>query len=306
MRAPSIKFNQRLDDGLGAVVGNNIMYEQLATGFGFVEGPAWHRAQNSLVFSDIIGSVIYRWSDEGGVSVFRKPSNMANGSTWDRQDRLISCEHASSCVSRIDGDGTYEVLVSHYEGRELNSPNDVIVNKQGNILFTDPISGRGPRYGVERDQELDFQGVFQFDPLTRQLTLLIDDFSKPNGLCFSHDESRLYINDTDRQHIRVFDVMEGGLSNGRVWASVDGELPGVADGMKLDAKGNLYCCGSGGIHVFDPDGNPLGVIPTPEVAANFTWGGEDLTEMLITATSSIYRLRTKTPGFDPLNTTIRS
>ena len=283
------------------------MYEQLATGFDFVEGPAWHPAQNSLVFSDIIGGVIYRWSDEGGVSVFRKPSNMANGNTWDRQDRLISCEHASSCVSRIDGNGTYEVLASHYQGHELNSPNDVIVNKQGNILFTDPNSGRGPRYGVERDQELDFQGVFQLDPRTRQLTLLVDDFSKPNGLCFSHDESRLFINDTDRQHIRVFDVMEdGGLSNGRIWASVDGELPGVADGMKLDSKGNLYCCGSGGIHVFDQGANPLGVIPTPEVAANFTWGGEDLTELLITATSSIYRLRVKIPGFDPLNPTIRS
>jgi gluconolactonase len=307
MRTPSISFSQRLNDGLDNIVEKNVSYEQLATGFDFVEGPAWHPAQNSLVFSDIIGGVIYRWSDEGGVSVFRKPSNMANGNTWDRQDRLISCEHASSCVSRIDGNGSYEVLASHYQGHELNSPNDVIVNKQGNILFTDPNSGRGPRYGVERDQELDFQGVFQLDPRTRQLTLLVDDFSKPNGLCFSHDESRLFINDTDRQHIRVFDVMEdGGLSNGRIWASVDGELPGVADGMKLDSKGNLYCCGSGGIHVFDQGANPLGVIPTPEVAANFTWGGEGLTELLITATSSIYRLRVKIPGFDPLNPTIRS
>jgi gluconolactonase len=307
MRTPSFSFSKKLDDGLDNIVEKNVSYEQLATGFDFVEGPAWHPAQNSLVFSDIIASVMYRWSDEGGVSVFRKPSNMANGNTWDRQGRLISCEHASSCVSRIDGNGTYDVLASHYQGRELNSPNDVIVNKQGNILFTDPNSGRGPHYGVERDQDLDFQGVFQLDPGTRRLTLLVDDFSKPNGLCFSHDESRLFINDTDRQHIRVFDVMEGGgLSDGRVWASVDGELPGVADGMKLDSAGNLYCCGSGGIHVFDPDANSLGVIPTPEVAANFTWGGEDLTELLITATSSIYRLRVKIPGFDPLNSTIRS
>jgi gluconolactonase len=307
MRTPSFSFSKKLDDGLDNIVEKNVSYEQLATGFDFVEGPAWHPAQNSLVFSDIIASVMYRWSDEGGVSVFRKPSNMANGNTWDRQGRLISCEHASSCVSRIDGNGTYDVLASHYQGRELNSPNDVIVNKQGNILFTDPNSGRGPRYGVERDQELDFQGVFQLDSGSRQLTLLIDDFSKPNGLCFSRDETQLFINDTDRQHIRVFDVMEdGGLSNGRIWASVDGKLPGVADGMKLDSKGNLYCCGSGGIHVFDLGARPLGVIPTPEVAANFTWGGEDLTELLITATSSIYRLRVKIPGFDPLNSTIRS
>lgn len=307
MRTPTLSFSTKLDAGLDSIVENNVLLEQLATGFDFVEGPAWHPVQNSLVFSDIIGSAMYRWSDEGGVSVFRKPSNMANGNTWDRQGRLISCEHASNCVSRIDGNGTYEVLASHYQGRELNSPNDVIVNKQGNILFTDPNSGRGPRYGVERDQELDFQGVFQLDSGSRQLTLLIDDFSKPNGLCFSRDETQLFINDTDRQHIRVFDVMEdGGLNNGQIWASVDGELPGVADGMKLDSKGNLYCCGSGGIHVFDSGARPLGVIPTPEVAANFTWGGEDLTELLITATSSIYRLRVKIPGFDPLNSTIRS
>ncbi len=161
MRTPSFSFSKKLDDGLDNIVEKNVTYKQLATGFDFVEGPAWHPAQNSLVFSDIIASVMYRWSDEGGVSVFRKPSNMANGNTWDRQGRLISCEHASSCVSRIDGKGTYDVLASHYQGRELNSPNDVIVNKQGNILFTDPNSGRGPRYGVERDQELDFQGVFQ-------------------------------------------------------------------------------------------------------------------------------------------------
>ena len=307
MRTPSFSFSKKLNNGLDNIVEKNVLYEQLATGFDFVEGPAWHSLQNSLVFSDIIGSAMYRWSDEGGVSVFRKPSNMANGNTWDRQNRLISCEHSSSCVSRIDGNGRYEVLASHYQGRELNSPNDVIINEQGNILFTDPNSGRGPRYGVERDQELEFQGVFQLDPGSRQLTLLIDDFSKPNGLCFSRDESQLFINDTDRQHIRVFDVMEdGGLNNGQIWASVDGELPGVADGMKLDSKGNLYCCGSGGIHVFDSGARPLGVIPTPEVAANFTWGGEDLTELLITATSSIYRLRVKIPGFDPLNSTIRS
>jgi gluconolactonase len=298
---PTLSFSTKPDAGLDSIVENSALFEQLATGFNFVEGPAWHPLQNSLIFSDIIGSAMYRWSDEDGVSVFRKPSNMANGNTWDHQDRLISCEHASSCVSRIDGNGAYEVLASHYQGRELNSPNDVIVNRQEDILFTDPNSGRGPHYGVERDQELDFQGVYQLDPQTRQLTLLTDDFSKPNGLCFSHDESKLFINDTDRQHIRVFDVMEGGgLSNGRIWASVGGELPGVADGMKLDSKGNLYCCGAGGIHVFDADANPLGVIPTPEVAANFTWGGEGLTELLITATSSIYRLRVKSPALTRL------
>jgi gluconolactonase len=280
--------------------------EQLITGFSFVEGPAWHPQQSCLVFSDIIGNSMYRWSEHDGASVFRKPSNMANGNTWDAQGRLICCEHAASCVSRIDSDGSREVLASHYQGSELNSPNDVVVNQHGHIFFTDPNSGRGPRYGVEREQELDFQGVFQLDPGNGELTLLVDDFCKPNGLCFSHDESRLFINDTDKQHIRVFDVMDnGGLSNGRICASVDGEQPGVADGMKLDSKGNLYCCGSGGIHVFDPDARLLGVIATPEVAANFTWGGENLTDLLITATHSIYRLRLKVAGHNPFNTAVR-
>jgi gluconolactonase len=301
MRTSTSGFTSIANGGLDGIVVDGSQLEQLITGFSFVEGPAWHPQQSCLVFSDIIGNTMYRWSEQDGASVFRKPSNMANGNTWDVQDRLICCEHAVSCVSRIDSDGEREVLASHYQGSELNSPNDVVVNQCGRIFFTDPNSGRGPRYGVEREQELDFQGVFQLDPGNGELTLLVDDFCKPNGLCFSHDESRLFINDTDKQHIRVFDVMDnGGLSNGRIWASVDGEQPGVADGMKLDSKGNLYCCGSGGIHVFDPDARPLGIIATPEVAANFTWGGENLTDLLVTATHSIYRLRLNVPGHNPL------
>lgn len=305
MQASTAGFASIANDGLVCIVEDGAQLEQLINGFRFVEGPAWHPEQSCLVFSDIIGNTMYRWCENDGVSVFRKPSNMANGNTWDSQDRLICCEHATSCVSRITSDGEREVLASHYQGSELNSPNDVVVNKHGHIFFTDPNSGRGPRYGVEREQELGFQGVFQLDPENGLLTLLVDDFSKPNGLCFSHDESRLFINDTDRQHIRVFDVMDNGsLGKGRVWASVDGEQPGVADGMKLDCEGNLYCCGSGGIHVFDPHARPLGVIATPEVAANFTWGGDNLTDLLITATHSIYRLRSKVAGHNPLNPSV--
>jgi gluconolactonase len=225
---------------------------------------------------------------------------MANGNTWDREGRLLSCEHATSRVCRTDADGNYEVLASHYQGLELNSPNDIIVSRNGNIFFTDPNSGRGPRYGVEREQKLDFQGVFKLDPVSCELTLLADDFVLPNGLCFSQDESKLFVNDSRRQHIRIFDVKaDQTICNSRVWASTDGDLPGVADGMKLDAVGNLFSSGSGGIHVFDPDGTPLGVIRTPEVAANFTWGGEDSKELFITATRSVYRLRVKIPGYRP-------
>ena len=287
--------SESFDPGTGSGI------EQLITGFRFVEGPVWYPGQNALLFSDIIGNTMYRWSEREGVSVFREPSNMANGNTRDREGRLLSCEHATSRVSRTNTDGNYEVLATHFEGRELNSPNDIIVSRNGNIFFTDPASGRGVPYGVERKQELDFQGVYRLNPESRELTLLADDFVLPNGLCFSPDESRLFVNDTRRQHIRVFDVnADQGICNSRVWASTNGDLPGVADGMKLDSAGNLYSSGSGGIHVFAPDATPLGVIRTPEVAANFTWGGENLTDLFMTGTQSIYRLRVKIPGYRPL------
>jgi gluconolactonase len=271
--------------------------ERILTGFEFVEGPAWDTRSNSLIFSDIIGDTLYRWREYTELTVLRKPSHMANGNTWDRQGRLLSCEHATSRISRSTGEDEYEVLASHYQGRELNSPNDIVVAQNGRIYFTDPNSGRSQKYGVERPQALEFQGVFLLDPESSELTLLIDDFDKPNGLCFSLDESQLYINDTDKQHIRIFDVLDDGrIANGRIFAETGGDKPGVADGMKVDALGNLYCCGSGGIHVFQSDGARIDVIEVPEVAANFTWGGQQLTDMYITATHSIYRLPMKVSG----------
>ncbi len=287
--------------GLDRIVERGAEFEQVLTGFDFVEGPAWHASDGVLIFSDIIGDAMYRWRPGGEAEIFRQPSHMANGNTWDHEGRLLSCEHATSRVSRGNADGSYEVLASHYEGRELNSPNDIVVKRDGSIYFTDPNSGRGEKYGIARPQELEFQGVYRLDVNTGALTLLVDDFSKPNGLCFSRDESLMYINDTDRQHIRVFDVLcDGSLCKGRVWAETSGKQPGVADGMKVDRDGNLYCCGSGGIHVFDTEGLRIGVIATPEVAANFVWGGDGLTDLYITATHSVYRLRTKIPGHVPL------
>ncbi len=301
MGATSKSFNPGTGSGLAEVFASGNRIEQLVTGFRFVEGPVWYPEQKALLFSDVIGNTMYRWSEPEGLSVFRKPSNMANGNTLDAEGRLLSCEHATSRVSRTDRDGNYEVLVTHFEGRELNSPNDIIVSRSGNIFFSDPASGRGVPYGVEREQELDFQGVYKFNPENKELTLLADDFVLPNGLCFSPDETRLFVNDTRRQHIRVFDVnADQTICNSRVWGSTDGDFPGVADGMKLDCAGNLYSSGSGGIHVFAPDATPLGVIRTPEVAANFTWGGENLTDLFMTGTQSIYRLRVKTPGYRPL------
>jgi gluconolactonase len=226
---------------------------------------------------------------------------MANGNTFDRQGRLLTCEHATSRVTRTGQDGSVEVLATHYDGQELNSPNDIVVKGDGRIYFTDPNSGRGARYGVEREQELLFQGVYCLNPDSGVLQLLVDDFSKPNGLCFSPDEKQLFVNDTDRGHIRVFDVQhDGAIADGRVWATVEGDGIGVADGMKVDQAGNLYCAGPGGIHLYDAEANALGVICVPEHTTNLAWGDDDLHSLYVTAATSLYRLRVQVPGLPVL------
>jgi gluconolactonase len=231
----------------------------------------------SVIFSDILGNSIYRWSAANGLDMLRRNSYMANGNAFDQDGRLITCEHATSRVSRTDlTSETYEVLAAHYTGKQLNSPNDVVVKRDGTIYFTDPTSGRSAGYGVPREPELAFSGVYRLDPISDKLTLLLDDFAKPNGLCFSGDESLLYVNDTVRQHIRVFEVLaDGSVANGRLFANLTGDKPGVADGLKVDSQGNIYSCGPGGIHVFTPAGDCLGVIETPENSANYVFGDDD-------------------------------
>ncbi len=273
---------------------------RIVSGFEFTEGPVWHPTEAYLLFSDIVGSKLYRWQPDGALTVFRAQSNMANGNTLDPQGRLLTCEHATSRVSRTllqDGaEAGYEVLASHFAGSELNSPNDIVVKQDGAIYFTDPLSGRSPYYGVPREPGQPVRGVYRLDAISGTLTLLVDDFDKPNGLCFSLDERQLFVNDTARFHIRIFDVApDGTLANGRVWAETVGEGKGVPDGMKVDTAGNVYCCGPGGIHLFDPAGVCLGVIRMPEHTANFVFG-DDLQSLYITASSSIYRIRTRIPG----------
>lgn len=284
------------DDRFRELVDTGEDLKTISTGFRFLEGPVWHPYDRYLLFSDILGNCLYRWSREKGIGVFRAHSYMANGNTLDRQGRLLTCEHATSRVTRTGADGSVEVMASHYQGKELNSPNDIVVRSDGGIYFTDPNSGREPRVGVPREKELPFQGVFRINR-DGTLLLLADDFSKPNGLCFSPDEKQLFVNDTDRQHIRAFDVRDDGtLAAGRVWAELTEDLPGVADGMKIDSEGNLYCSGPGGIHVFDPEAVLLGRILLPEFAANFTWGDEDLCSLYLAGTTTLYRLRIKIPG----------
>ena len=272
-------------------------FEQLGTGFLFTEGPLWHPTGRFLLFSDMPGDHLRRWSAMDGVTTFRRPCNMSNGLAYDRQGRLLTCEHASSRVTRTEADGRVVPIATHYQGKQLNSPNDIVCRSDGGIYFSDPPYGRAKFYGVERPQELSFQGVYRVGSDARSPVLLVDDFDRPNGLCFSLDESRLFVNDTARRHIRVFDVAgDGGLRNGRLWAETKGDAPGAPDGMKLDSAGNLYCCGPGGIHVFDPDANLLEVLAVPEYAANFAWGDEDYRSLFITASTSLYRVRRHVPG----------
>ncbi|MCL4249542.1 MAG: SMP-30/gluconolactonase/LRE family protein [Anaerolineae bacterium] len=271
--------------------------EQHLTGFKFTEGPIWHPLEQHLRFSDISGNSIFQWSAADGLRDIRPNSHLANGNTYDREGRMLTCHHASSRVTRTEPDGSITVLASHYQGKQLNSPNDIIVKCDGSIYFTDPPSGREAFVGIPRERELPFSGVYRLEPDTRELTLLVDDFVKPNGLCFSLDEQQLYINDTARFHIRVFDVnADGTIANGRLFADTTGDGKGVPDGMKFDSAGTLFCCAQGGVHVFLQDGTCLGRILVPEQAANFIWGDADLKSLYITATKSVYRLRVKTAG----------
>ncbi len=285
------------DERLRDIVDDNAELEQLETSFDFTEGPVWNHVEQHLTFSDMPGDHMRRWTQFGGITTFRLPSNKANGNAYDRSGRIVTCEHATSRVTRTEADGSITVLASHYDGKELNSPNDVIVKSEGGIYFTDPTYGRLEYFGVPRNTELDFQGVYRVDDDGENLTLLVNDFVQPNGLCFTPDETRLFVNDTEAGHIRVFEVNdEGGLSGGNVWADVTGDGNGAPDGLKVDAKGNVYCCGPGGIHVFADDATSLGVIRVPEVAANFCWGEADMKSIFITASSSLYRTRTNVPG----------
>ena len=257
----------------------------------------WNGKTRELTFSDMPGDIVRKWSAENGVTVFRQPSGKANGHYFDLEGRLVSCEHANSRVIREEHDGSITVLATHYDGVELNSPNDVIVKSDGTIYFSDPTYGRMDVFGLLREQELDFQGVYRIDPGSSDLALLASDFLQPNGLTFSLDEKQLFINDTDRGHVRVFDVAaDGSISGGDVWAVPKGPGDGGCDGMKIDSKGNLYTTGPGGIFVYTPDATCLGVIQVPEVTANFTWGDDDLKTMYITASTSLYRTQVNVPG----------
>jgi sugar lactone lactonase YvrE len=276
-----------------SIVGSAAEVQKLAGGFQFVEGPVWH-PDGYLLFSDIPANTIYRWvPGASGAEVYRRPSNHSNGLTLDRENRLLACEHDRR-VSRTEPDGTVASIAERYQGRRLNSPNDIVCKSDGSIYFTDP------PYGLPKQtegKELDYNGVFRLAP-DGTLTLLDDTFVRPNGLAFSPGEKTLYVDDTAEMHIRAFDVLpDGTLANGRVF--VDMREPGkdgVPDGMKVDVLGNVFCTGPGGIWVLSPEGEAVGRIEVPEVPANLAWGNADGKTLYITARTGLYCVRVKAGG----------
>lgn len=310
---PSIR---RIDPALDKVLAPDAKIEKMATGFGFVEGPVWNRSGGYLIFSDIPGNAIMTWSPSGGASVFRArifegehPEGAqvgTNGLTLDRRGLIVAAEHGNRRVSRIEHDGAITVLASRYQGKRLNSPNDLVINKIGDIYFTDPPFGLlAPGQGLQDLaknplRELDFNGVYRITTGGR-IDLMTKDIALPNGLAFSPDEKKLYIANSAGKTWSVYDVAKDGtLANGRIFYDAEKETgPGVPDGMKVDTSGNVWATGPDGILVISPQGKLLGTIGFPEVPANCAWGDADGKTLYVTARTGLYRIKTKVAGIRP-------
>jgi gluconolactonase len=285
----SPSWYQAVDPVFSSYVMFNAPLKKLAEGFDWAEGPVWFGDHQCLLFSDIPNNRILRWS-ETGLTTFRAPSNYANGHTRDRQGRLISCEHGLRRVTRTEWDGSITVIADSYRGKRLNSPNDVVVSRDGAIWFTDP------HYGIITDYE-GFRGeeelpctVYRVDP-SGQIEAVITDMACPNGLAFSPDESLLYVADTGRafssdpQHILVFDMGSGRPKGGRLFHRIE---PGCADGIRVDTEGNLWSSAGDGVHCIAPDGHLMGRILVPEIVSNICFGGRAKHRLFITATTGLY------------------
>jgi sugar lactone lactonase YvrE len=301
MMAPLEVYNPGLHD----LIAPDTPIERIAGGLGFTEGPVWRSTY--LLFSDIPNKRIVRWRRlPEGPELTTYATGMSNGLTLDRQGRVLAAGHDGRCVTRVADDGTRTVLAERFEGKRLNSPNDIVVKSDGSIYFTDPPYAIQPSTpGMPRapgwwtapipGKELPYNGVYRLNP-DGTLRLLVDDFALPNGLAFSPDESALYVADSAHGHIRAFDVRpDGTLTNGRIPFEMPSNDPGVADGFKVDLQGNVFSTGPGGVWVYRPNGERLGRIVLPELPANLSWG-EDGSVLFLTARTSVYRLPTRTRG----------
>lgn len=288
-----------LDERFHALVLPNAALLTLGEGYAWLEGPVWCADANQLLVSDLPSDRILRWTEDGGVSVFRQPSMFANGHTRDRQGRLIGCSHAGRCVTRTEPDGAQTILADRYDGKRLNGPNDVVVSADGAVWFTDPDYGGNTDYeGGKHAAELP-PSVYRLDP-GGTLAVVADDFAGPNGLCFSPGEDRLYITETGAQfaadpmrHIRVFDPAGGRLRSGRVFHAVS---PGFADGLRCDSDGRVWTSAGDGVHCVHPDRTPLGKVLTGDTVANLTFGGRNRSRLFICASHRLMALYTNVRG----------
>jgi gluconolactonase len=280
-----------------------VFLEKLHTGMRWAEGPVYFADLRCLVWSDVPSSCMLKLDEDSGrVSVFRHDSNYSNGNTRDRQGRLITCEHALRRLSRTEWDGSVATLVDRYQGKRLNSPNDVVVKSDGTVWFTDPTYGISAEYeGGKAESEIGSRNVFRFDPGDGKLTVAVDDFAQPNGLAFSPDEKRLYVADSGfwpdpsaPHHIRAFDVADdGSLRNSRVLIEIN---PGVADGFRVDRSGNIWTSAGDGVQCITSDGELIGKIPLPEKVANVAFGGPKRNRLYICGHTSLYAIFLNTTG----------
>lgn len=294
---------QILDQRFHRLFSSNAHLHRLYTGCRWAEGPAYFPAGRYLIWSDIPNDRMLRYDEcNGEVSVFRSPSNHSNGNTVDRQGRLVTCEHGGRRVSRTEHDGRIMCVADRYQGKRLNSPNDVVVKSDDSIWFTDPTYGIDSDYeGNRAESEIGASYVYRIDAQSSAIQVVADDFIKPNGLAFSPDEKKLYIVDTGRTHgrehpahIRVFDVHDGGrLTGGAVFAD---SSSGLFDGFRLDEAGRLWTSSAEGIQCFHPDGTMIGKLKVPEVVSNVCFGGLKRNQLFICGTTSLYSVHLHVNG----------
>lgn len=274
---------------------SNAPLETLADGFRWIEGPVWMGDWNCLLFQDLPRNRTMRWSEVGGLEVFRAPSNYANGQTRDRQGRLLSCSHRGRCIYRTEHDGRITTLVDSFEGKRLNSPNDIVCRSDGTVWFTDPVYGISNDYEGGRQVSEQRPRVYRYEPEAGRLEVASEDFDGPNGLAFSPDESRIYIAETGdqtkpdpKQFIRVFDVDgRGRLTGGDIFHKVE---PGYADGFRVDEDGNLWSSAADGVHCIDPDGKLLGKILIPYRVSNLCFGGAAKDRLFIGGSHTLFSI----------------